>query len=76
MDGLRQLAARIGQEHTAAAPLEQRDAQVVLEQSHRAADRAVSQAQLVGGTAEILVTRRRLEATQRHQRRQVRANGL
>ena len=69
-DGLRQRAAGVGQVHAALAALEQRQAQVGLQQRHGAADGAVRQVQLVPGAAEVLVARGRLKAAQRVQRGQ------
>jgi hypothetical protein len=72
----RQLAPSLVEKHTTAAPLEQRHPQVILQQTHRTADRAMGQVQLLGSATEVLPARRSLETAQRQQRRQTRIHQL
>jgi hypothetical protein len=51
--------------HAAAAAMEQRDAEILLQRFHLMADGAVGDVKFVGGTAEVGVARGGLEAAQR-----------
>ena len=73
--GAIQVAAGVGQKDPAAAPFEQRNAQVLLDGAHGAADSAMRQMEFVGGPTEILQPRRGLEAAQGHQRRHAQGRG-
>ena len=68
LHGLGQLAARVGQEHTPTAALEQREAQVVFQRAHRTADRTMRQVQFFRRPPKMLQPRGRLKAAQCIQR--------
>ncbi len=66
-NGLGQCAALGSQKDAPAAPLEQRQAQVVFQQPHGAADGAMGQVQLVCSAAEVFQPGCSLKAAQRQQ---------
>ena len=63
-------AARLGQFHAAAAPVEQRHAEFALQRLHLMADRAVGDMQFGAGAGKIQVAGGGFEGAQRGKRRQ------
>jgi hypothetical protein len=66
----RTAAARLGQFHTAAAPVEQRHAELALQRLHLMADRTVRDMQFGAGARKVLMAGGDLERAQRGKLRQ------
>jgi hypothetical protein len=71
-----EFAPRLGQLHAAAAPMEQRDAELALQSLHLMADRTVGDVQFLAGAAEIAVASGGLEGAERLQGRQSRDHAM